>query len=134
MASSASSWATRYPSSICNGLSRSNPPQSLRSRTRSRQRKKQVDKALCGRLRLMVCKPRTLIGFDEDIVRLARRTDHEVNADDGNIDCPRRLDRGVHQTMMHDAGDVMDRAARVEVCSLAHHRRLALFQDGIVGK
>src|SRR5690606_29720613 len=56
---------------------------------------------------------------------LFRHLDHEVDADHRNVDGARRLDGGFDQARMDAGGDVVDRAAGMQIGGLAHDDLLA---------
>ena len=45
----------------------------------------------------MISKPRTLIGFNEDIIRVFGLLDHEIDPDNGNTDCPGSLTGSINK-------------------------------------
>ena len=84
------------------------------------QREQQVDEALGRRLRLVIGEARPLVRLDEDVVGSAGDGTMRSMPTTGMLDGPRRRDRGLDQGRMDVVGDVVDRAAGVQVGGLAH--------------
>ncbi|MNP15599.1 hypothetical protein D3C76_1079650 [compost metagenome] len=79
----------------------------------------------------MIGQPGALVGFDEHVLRLIGGRHHQVEADHGNIQCPRRAHRGVHQRGMQDRGDVFENPACVKIRCTTYEQMLARGQNAV---
>ena len=94
--------------------------------------KQQIHKPLGRRLRFMVGQPGALVGFDEYVLRLIGGRHHQVEADHGNIQRPRRAHGGIHQGGMQDRGDVFENPAGMKIRRTPYEQMLARRQDAAV--
>ena len=94
-------------------------------------RKQQVDETFDRRLRLVVGEPGPLVGLDHRIVVAVDRRHHQIEADHRDVEQARRLLGHRAQARVQFGGDVVDRAAGVQVGGLAHRQRLAGGQHAV---
>ncbi len=80
----------------------------------------------------MIGQPRPFIRFDDHILFRLGRLHQKIQSGHGNVQCTRRCFRRIAQRRMQLIGNVMDRAAGMQIGGLAHRDHAAVVRHRLV--